>query len=76
MGAKMSSRHPSTHELSAPENTWDKAITDAERMLKKTQDKARQLEQAIRIFKKRKQSGEPFFGENSEPSEAKSDAAQ
>lgn len=44
-------------------NKWNQAITDAETMLYKAQDRVRQLEEAIRIFKHRRDTGEPFFGE-------------
>lgn len=32
-------------------------------MLEEAKDKVRQLQEAVRIFKQRRDSGEPFFGE-------------
>lgn len=51
-------------------NGWDEAIADAEAMLGEAQAKVQQLTEAIRIFKRRRDKGEPFFGQSQEQSEA------
>ncbi|HEY6330641.1 MAG TPA: hypothetical protein VI756_14990 [Blastocatellia bacterium] len=44
-------------------SAWDEAISDAEAMLKETRAKAKELVETIRIFKRRRDDGELFFGQ-------------
>jgi len=68
---KMSSRRLLKNTI-VPVSDWDKAIFDAELMLEEAQDRVRRLAQAIKVFKRRRDSGEPFFGQEKEPDEAQS----
>lgn len=43
--------------------SWDTAITDAEKLIRKYKDEIGRLRAAIRIFKEKLESGEPFPGQ-------------
>jgi hypothetical protein len=62
MSKKMSSRHLLKNSPK-PVSGWDEAVFDAETMLKEAQDKVRRLAETVRVFKRRRDNGEPFFGE-------------
>ena len=49
---------------------WDKAIYDAEARIKATKGRLSELKAALKLFKKKRDSGEPFPGEKSEQTEA------
>ena len=69
---KMPSRHllKSHKNNSSSVSSWDEAISDAEKMMAEAQDKVRQLAKAVRVFKRRRDNGEPFFSERAEGTEA------
>lgn len=43
---------------------WDRAITDAQELLDRVEQKATRLRSAIRTFKESKAAGEPYAGES------------
>lgn len=71
MSRKMSSRQRQLDDNLFRPGSWDEAISDAERMLREAQGRVKELAEAVRIFKRRRDSGEPFFGQQQKQSEAK-----
>jgi len=53
---------------------WDTAISDAEKMLADAKERVSRLKRTITIFKRMRDNGEPFPGENQ--SKAQNDLAQ
>jgi len=52
-----------THQACKDLGGWDLAIYDAERLIKQTQARLRDLRIASRVFRKKRDCGEPFPGE-------------
>jgi hypothetical protein len=51
-----------THQTCKELGGWDLAIKDAERLIKQTQARLRELRMASRVFRKKRDYGEPFPG--------------
>lgn len=57
-------------EVSREEVGWDTAIRDTEEEIRRTKERLCGLRAALRVFKERKESGEPFPGEGESQSES------
>ena len=58
----MSKAVSSRHCLLDNKKKWDEAIVDVESKLLEAKNRVTELSEAMRIFKRRRKSGEPFFG--------------
>ena len=51
---------------------WDKAISDAEGMIREAKERIAQLKSSVKTFKRLRDRGAPFPGESADQSEAAS----
>lgn len=56
--------------VNQPISHWDAAISDAEKKIQEAVEKITKLRESIKIFKKLRDSGEPFPGETVRRNEA------
>jgi hypothetical protein len=73
MKSKEKSRHIIRHNIRQRTgnltNSWDTAISDAEKVLEGMKKKVARLERSIEVFREFRDSGSPFPGENAAPPE-------